>query len=55
MSVVKQNLSEIGQCMSEGSIFPPFHTLGDLIFYLYTKFGEDTLIDGGDIPLCHQN
>jgi len=25
------------------------HTLGDLIFYIHTKFGEYILIGGGDI------
>jgi len=32
----------------EENLFGPFRTLQDLI-YIYTKFGEDTLIAGGDM------
>jgi len=33
-----------------GCLKEAFHTLGDPIFYLHTKFSEDNLIGGGDIP-----
>jgi len=31
-------------------IFGPIHTLWDPILYEHTKFGEDTLIGGEDMP-----
>jgi len=60
-----QNLSQIEQSAAElrrlkckmaaildiqGGIHGPFCTLWDFIFYAHTKFGEDILIGGRDMP-----
>jgi len=31
-------------------VFVPSRTLRDPIIYVHTKFGEDSLIGGGDVP-----